>query len=49
LPTSRAAVLNGRGEPRLEVRIFDVTEPGPNSELVLRTALCGVCGSDFHR
>lgn len=24
-------------------------ELGPNGELVLQTALCGVCGSDFHR
>lgn len=49
MPRSRAAVLDGTGSPRLSVREFDVPELGPNGELVLRTVLCGVCGSDFHR
>lgn len=45
----RAAILDGCHPRRLEVREFDVPELGPDGELVLRTRLCGVCGSDLHR
>jgi threonine dehydrogenase-like Zn-dependent dehydrogenase len=50
MPRSRAVVLDGSGNgPRLQVRELDVPELGPSGELVLRTVLCGICGSDHHR
>ena len=49
MPQSRAAVLDGTGQPRLEVRLFEVPRLGAGGEIVLRTVMCGVCGSDFHR
>ena len=49
MPRSRAAVLDGTSQPRLEVRVFEVPELGAGGEIVLRTVMCGVCGSDFHR
>jgi threonine dehydrogenase-like Zn-dependent dehydrogenase len=49
MPRSRAAILDGRQPRHLEVRTFDVPELGPEGELVLRTLLCGICGSDLHR
>ena len=49
MPRSRAAVLDGTGQPRLEVREFEVPKLGADGEIVLRTVMCGVCGSDFHR
>jgi alcohol dehydrogenase len=49
MPHSRAAVFDGTRPKYVEVRDFDVPELGPAGELVLRTRLCGVCGSDLHR
>jgi NADPH:quinone reductase-like Zn-dependent oxidoreductase len=49
MPRSRAAVLDGTSQPRLEVRVFEVPKLGAGGEIVLRTVMCGVCGSDFHR
>ena len=48
MPTSRVGLLSAR--PRsIEVRRLDVDELGPDGELVIRTVLCGICGSDLHR
>ena len=48
MPRSRVGLLNSR--PRnIEVRELEVSELGPDGELVLRTVLCGICGSDLHR
>jgi alcohol dehydrogenase len=33
----------------IEIRELEVPELGPDGELVLRTVLCGICGSDLHR
>jgi threonine dehydrogenase-like Zn-dependent dehydrogenase len=49
VPHSRAAVYDGSKPRQIEVRDFEVPELGPAGELVLRTRLCGVCGSDLHR
>ena len=49
MPLSRVGVLDGRRPRTIEVRELDVPELGPDGELVLRTLLCGVCGSDLHR
>jgi threonine dehydrogenase-like Zn-dependent dehydrogenase len=49
VPHSRAAVYDGAKPKYIEVRDFEVPELGPAGELVLRTRLCGVCGSDLHR
>jgi D-arabinose 1-dehydrogenase-like Zn-dependent alcohol dehydrogenase len=46
---SRAAVYDGTRPRHIEVRDFEVPELGPAGDLVLRTRLCGVCGSDLHR
>lgn len=46
---SRAAVYDGRKPGTIEVRRFEAERFGPDNELVLRTQLCGVCGSDLHR
>jgi threonine dehydrogenase-like Zn-dependent dehydrogenase len=41
-------MLNSR--PRtIEIRELDVDQFGPDGELVIRTVLCGICGSDLHR
>jgi threonine dehydrogenase-like Zn-dependent dehydrogenase len=48
MPRSRVGILNSR--PRtIEIRELDVPELGPDGELVIRTVLCGICGSDLHR
>jgi threonine dehydrogenase-like Zn-dependent dehydrogenase len=49
VPRSRAAVYDGRQPRHIDVRTFDVPELGPNGELVIRTRLCGICGSDLRR
>lgn len=49
MPHSRAVVLDGTSQARIEIRDFETPEPRPDGELVLRTLLCGICGSDFHR
>ena len=49
MPRSRAAILDGLRPRHLEVRTFEVPELGADGELVLRTQLCGICGSDLHR
>jgi threonine dehydrogenase-like Zn-dependent dehydrogenase len=49
MPHARAAVYDGARPKHIEVRDFEVPELGPAGELVLRTRLCGVCGSDLHR
>jgi threonine dehydrogenase-like Zn-dependent dehydrogenase len=49
MPRSRAGVLDGRRPRAIDVRDFDVPEFGPDGELVVRTLMCGVCGSDLHR
>jgi len=36
------------GPESMEVRAFEVPEPGPEN-LLLRVAACGVCGSDLHQ
>jgi threonine dehydrogenase-like Zn-dependent dehydrogenase len=33
----------------IEIRELEVPELGPDGELVIRTVLCGICGSDLHR
>ena len=48
MPSSRVGMLTSR--PRtIEIRELEVPELGPDGELVLRTVLCGICGSDLHR
>jgi threonine dehydrogenase-like Zn-dependent dehydrogenase len=48
VPQSRVGILNCH--PRtIEVRQLDMPELGPDGELVLRTRMCGICGSDLHR
>src|SRR5438552_7813071 len=48
MPRTRVGILNSR--PRtIEIRELDVPELGPDGELVIRTVLCGICGSDLHR
>jgi alcohol dehydrogenase len=48
VPRTRVGILNSR--PRnVEVRELDVPQLGPDGELVIRTVLCGICGSDLHR
>ncbi len=48
MPRTRVGILTSR--PRtIEVRELEVPELGPNGELVIRTVLCGICGSDLHR
>jgi threonine dehydrogenase-like Zn-dependent dehydrogenase len=48
MPRCRVGILGSR--PRtIEVRELDVPELGPDGELVIRTVLCGICGSDLHR
>jgi threonine dehydrogenase-like Zn-dependent dehydrogenase len=49
MPVSRAAVYDGSRPGHIEVRQFEVPAFGPGGEVVLRTRLCGVCGSDHHR
>ena len=44
-----AAVYDGAHPGQITVRRFDVPALGPDGELVLRTRLCGICGSDLHR
>jgi threonine dehydrogenase-like Zn-dependent dehydrogenase len=44
---SQAIVFDGSHPRRLEVADFDLPEPGPG-ELVLRTELAAICGSDLH-
>ncbi len=45
----QVGVLDGRYPRSIEVRELDVPDLGPAGELVVRTRLCGVCGSDLHR
>jgi threonine dehydrogenase-like Zn-dependent dehydrogenase len=48
VPRTRVGILNST--PRsIEVRELDLPELGPHGELVIRTVLCGICGSDLHR
>ena len=48
MPSCRVGLLSQR--PRtIEVRDLDVAELGPEGELVIRTVMCGICGSDLHR
>jgi threonine dehydrogenase-like Zn-dependent dehydrogenase len=48
VPRSRVGILND--QPRtIEIREMDIPELGPDGELVLRTTMCGICGSDLHR
>jgi threonine dehydrogenase-like Zn-dependent dehydrogenase len=49
MPVSRAAVYDGRRVRSIDVQTFEAPAFGPGGELVLRTRLCGVCGSDLHR
>ncbi len=49
MPQSRAGVLDGRFPRKIDLRTFTPPELGPDGELVLRTLMCGVCGSDLHR
>ena len=49
MPQSRVGVLDGRRPRVIEVRNLEVEKLGPAGELVIRTLLCGVCGSDLHR
>lgn len=49
MPQSRVGVLDGQRPRAIDVRTLDVPEFGPDGELVIRTLLCGVCGSDLHR
>lgn len=49
MPRSRVGILDGRRPRTIDVRTLDVPGLGPDGELVLRTLLCGVCGSDLHR
>ncbi len=45
----QVGVLDGRFPRSIEVRELEVPDLGPGGELVVRTRLCGVCGSDLHR
>jgi alcohol dehydrogenase len=48
VPRTRVGILSSR--PRwIDVRQLEVPEFGPDGELVIRTRLCGICGSDLHR
>jgi threonine dehydrogenase-like Zn-dependent dehydrogenase len=48
MPRSRVGIL--KDQPRtIEIRELDIPELGPDGELVLRTTMCGICGSDLHR
>jgi threonine dehydrogenase-like Zn-dependent dehydrogenase len=49
MPVSRGAVLDGAHPRHIDLRTFEPERFGPNGEMVLRTAMCGVCGSDLHR
>lgn len=49
MPRSLAGVLDGRHPRKIDLRTFEPETLGPNGELVLRTLMCGVCGSDLHR
>jgi threonine dehydrogenase-like Zn-dependent dehydrogenase len=49
MPISRGAVLDGSKPRQIELRTFEPETFGPNGELVLRSLMCGVCGSDLHR
>ena len=44
----RVGLLDERRR-HIEVRQLEVDELGPDGELVLRTVMCGICGSDLHR
>lgn len=45
----RVGVLDGQHPRTIDVRAVELPELGPAGELVLKTRLCGVCGSDLHR
>jgi threonine dehydrogenase-like Zn-dependent dehydrogenase len=49
MPESRVGVLDGRYPRKIDIRTLTPPELGPHGELVLRTIMCGVCGSDLHR
>src|SRR5207249_6009079 len=48
VPRSRVGLLSSRRRT-IEVRELEIPQLGPGGELVLRTVLCGICGSDLHR
>ena len=48
MPSTRVGIL-GPQRRVVEIRTLDLDHLGPNGELVLRTVLCGICGSDLHR
>ena len=41
MPHSRAVVLDGTSQSRIEIRDLETPELGPDGELALRTLLCG--------
>jgi threonine dehydrogenase-like Zn-dependent dehydrogenase len=47
--TCRVGVLDGQYPRTIDVRTVELPSLGPGGELVLKTRLCGVCGSDLHR
>lgn len=49
MPVSRVGILDSQKPRSIEVREIEVPSLGPGGELVLRTRMCGVCGSDLHR
>ncbi len=49
MPVSRGAVLDSAHPRSLDIRTFEPETLGPQGEMVLRTVMCGVCGSDLHR
>src|SRR5690348_11928003 len=49
MPRCRVGILDGAHLRQIDVREFELPELGPDGELVIRTRLCGICGSDLHR
>ena len=49
MPVSRGAVLDSANPRHIDLRTFEPEVFGPDGEVVLRTVMCGVCGSDLHR
>lgn len=49
MPISRGAVLDAAHPRHITIQTFEPESFGPAGEMVLRTVLCGVCGSDLHR
>jgi threonine dehydrogenase-like Zn-dependent dehydrogenase len=48
VPHTRVGIL-GPQRRAIDIRTLDLDSLGPHGELVLRTVLCGICGSDLHR